>query len=34
MQASMGLAQLDKLEEMHDKRKRILIELYNTFKKI
>lgn len=33
MQASMGLAQLDKLEEMHSKRKINFNRLYNTFKK-
>ena len=33
MQAAMGLAQLDKLDEMHSKRKVNFNKLYNTFKK-
>lgn len=33
MQAAMGLAQLDKLDEMHDKRRKNFDRLYNTFKK-
>jgi CDP-6-deoxy-D-xylo-4-hexulose-3-dehydrase len=33
MQAAMGLAQLDKLEEMHNKRKYNFKRLYNTFSK-
>lgn len=33
MQAAMGLAQLDKLEEMHNKRKHNFKKLYNIFKK-
>ena len=33
MQAAMGLAQLDKLEEMHNRRKHNFKRLYNIFKK-
>jgi CDP-6-deoxy-D-xylo-4-hexulose-3-dehydrase len=33
MQAAMGLAQLDKLEEMHNRRKHNFNRLYNVFKK-
>ena len=33
MQVAMGLKQLDKLEEMHDKRRKNFDRLYNVFKK-
>lgn len=33
MQAAMGLAQLDKLEEMHDKRRKNFDRMYNIWKK-